>query len=349
MKSFTLNRVLFSAGALLLGIILLIWPSNSLYFLARFIGVFLAVGGVAAGVMYFQDHDSALKSILLVMALVMLICGAVIFLHPEELIKLIPTILGIMIVISGLINLGETFILSRSKYGRWWISLIIAVITIGCGIFIINKAFGLAALITRIAGGVLVFDGASHLWVTSRVYKSSKNTATTVEGSAVEVEPKAEDAAAAGTVSGGTASAAAGAQAQGTGATNAAQAGPASGGAPVAATSAPAAAASAPAGAQGTGATNAAGTSRKDSDSAKAETVQGTTDPAISAKPEAAESGKENHVPADTHSAKGQSDTEEQDDIPAYMRQVEQETDFLLYSSRNSNDGDNTGTGKAGQ
>lgn len=313
MKSFTLNRVLFSAGALLLGIILLIWPSNSLYFLARFIGVFLAVGGVAAGVMYFQDHDSALKSILLVMALVMLICGAVIFLHPEELIKLIPTILGIMIVISGLINLGETFILSRSKYGRWWISLIIAVITIGCGIFIINKAFGLAALITRIAGGVLVFDGASHLWVTSRVYKSSKNTATTVEGSAVEVEPKAEGAAAAGTVGGGTASAAAGAQAQ------------------------------------GTGATNAAGTSRKDSDNVKAETVQGTTDPAISAKPEAAESGKENHVPAYTHSAKGQSDTEEQDDIPAYMRQVEQETDFLLYSSRNSNDGDNTGTGKAGQ
>ncbi|MBQ8053879.1 MAG: DUF308 domain-containing protein [Lachnospiraceae bacterium] len=313
MKSFTLNRVLFSAGALLLGIILLIWPSNSLYFLARFIGVFLAVGGVAAGVMYFQDHDSALKSILLVMALVMLICGAVIFLHPEELIKLIPTILGIMIVISGLINLGETFILSRSKYGRWWISLIIAVITIGCGIFIINKAFGLAALITRIAGGVLVFDGASHLWVTSRVYKSSKNTATTVEGSAVEVEPKAEGAAAAGTVGGGTASAAAGAQAQ------------------------------------GTGATNAAGTLRKDSDSVKAETVQGTTDPAISAKPEAAESGKENHVPAYTHSAKGQSDTEEQDDIPAYMRQVEQETDFLLYSSRNSNDGDNTGTGKAGQ
>ena len=210
-------------------------------------------------------------------------------------------------------DLGETFILSRSKYGRWWISLIIAVITIGCGIFIINKAFGLAALITRIAGGVLVFDGASHLWVTSRVYKSSKNTATTVEGSAVEVEPKAEGAAAAGTVGGGTASAAAGAQAQ------------------------------------GTGATNAAGTSRKDSDNVKAETVQGTTDPAISAKPEAAESGKENHVPAYTHSAKGQSDTEEQDDIPAYMRQVEQETDFLLYSSRNSNDGDNTGTGKAGQ
>ena len=84
MKSFTLNRVIFSAGALFLGIILLIWPTGSIYFLAKFIGVFLAVGGFAAGVMYFQDHDSAMKSILLVLALVMLICGAVIFLHPRN-------------------------------------------------------------------------------------------------------------------------------------------------------------------------------------------------------------------------------------------------------------------------
>lgn len=197
MKSFTLNRVIFSAGALFLGIILLIWPTGSLYFLAKFIGVFLAVGGFAAGVMFFQDHDSAMKSILLVLALVMLICGAVIFLHPEELIKLIPTILGMMIVISGLINLGETFILSRSKYKKWWISLIIAVITIACGIFVINRALGLASLITRIAGGVLIFDGASHLWVTSRVYKSSKDKASTVEGSAVEVNPETNGAGAA--------------------------------------------------------------------------------------------------------------------------------------------------------
>ncbi len=197
MKSFTLNRVIFSAGALFLGIILLIWPTGSLYFLAKFIGVFLAVGGVAAGVMYFQDHDSAMKSILLVLALVMLICGAVIFLHPEELIKLIPTILGMMIVVSGLINLGETFILSRSKYKKWWISLIIAVITIACGVFVINRALGLASLITRIAGGVLIFDGASHLWVTSRVYKSSKEAASTVEGSAVEVKPETNGAGAA--------------------------------------------------------------------------------------------------------------------------------------------------------
>ena len=118
-----------------------------------------------------------MKSILLVMAAVMLICGVVIFLHPEELVKLIPTIMGILVMISGLINLGETFVLTRNKYGKWWISLIVSIVTIAAGIFLVRNAFNLASLITRIAGGILVFDGISDLWVVSRLSKASKDMA----------------------------------------------------------------------------------------------------------------------------------------------------------------------------
>lgn len=326
MKSFTLNRVIFSAGALFLGIILLIWPTGSLYFLAKFIGVFLAVGGVAAGVMYFQDHDSAMKSILLVLALVMLICGAVIFLHPEELIKLIPTILGMMIVVSGLINLGETFILSRSKYKKWWISLIIAVITIACGVFVINRALGLASLITRIAGGVLIFDGASHLWVTSRVYKSSKEAASTVEGSAVEVKPETNGAGAApagnspvGAGGGNPAGTVGGAQEAGgaaSAAASAAQAGPASGGM----TSGPTR--------EAANAVQEVGDIQKSSGHDNSE-VPGSN---------------ENHAPDNNLPVAGQTEINVTDDTPEYMRQVEQETDFQLYASQNPVQNDDSGS-----
>ena len=104
MKSFRLNRVIFSACAIVLGIVLLIWPERSLFIISKCIGVFLAGGGLAAAYMYYRDHDSAVRSVLLVLAAVMLICGAVIFMHPEELIKLIPTIVGILVMISGLIG-----------------------------------------------------------------------------------------------------------------------------------------------------------------------------------------------------------------------------------------------------
>lgn len=323
MKSFTLNRVIFSAGALFLGIILLIWPTGSLYFLAKFIGVFLAVGGVAAGVMYCQDHDSAMKSILLALALVMLICGAVIFLHPEELIKLIPTILGMMIVVSGLINLGETFILSRSKYKKWWISLIIAVITIACGVFVINRALGLASLITRIAGGVLIFDGASHLWVTSRVYKSSKEAASTVEGSAVEVKPETNGASAA-PAGNGPAGAGGGTQTAGGNTTGAAPAS-AGGGSPA-----------------GTvGEVQEAG--------GAASAAQEVSDIQKFAEPDKTEvpGSNENHAPDNNLPVAGQTEINVTDDTPEYMRQAEQETDFQLYASQNPIQNNDSGSGNS--
>jgi uncharacterized membrane protein HdeD (DUF308 family) len=190
MKSFTTNRIIFAVGAAVLGIILLIWPAASLIIMAKCIGALVAIGGLAAAYQFYKDHDSPAKSILLVMAAVMIICGVVIFLHPEELVKLIPMIMGILVLISGLINLGETFTLSKKRYSRWWLSLIIAVITIGAGLFLITRAFSLAALITRIAGGILLFDGLSDLWVISRVHKADKD-AQAVDVQAEEVKPEA--------------------------------------------------------------------------------------------------------------------------------------------------------------
>lgn len=190
MKSFTTNRIVFAIGASVLGIILLIWPGTSLIIMAKCIGAAVAIGGLFAAYQFFRDHDSAVKSLLLVMAAVMIICGVVIFLHPEELVKLIPMIMGILVLLSGIINLGETFTLSRQRYNRWWLSLIIAVLTIGAGIFLITRAFSLAALITRIAGGILLFDGLSDLWVISRVSRADKD-AQAVDVKAEEVKTEA--------------------------------------------------------------------------------------------------------------------------------------------------------------
>ena len=188
MKSFRTNRIIFAAGAMLIGIILLVWPSTSLLIMGKCVGAFLALGGLAAAFMFFRDHESATRSLLLVMAAVMLICGIVIFLHPQDLVKLIPTIMGILVMISGLINLGETFVLTRNKYGKWWISLIVSIVTIAAGIFLVRNAFNLASLITRIAGGILVFDGISDLWVVSRLSKSAslkEEEAAVISGASV--------------------------------------------------------------------------------------------------------------------------------------------------------------------
>lgn len=192
MKSYKTNRIIFSVGAVIIGIVLLIWPGTSLNIISRCIGIALAVGGLIAGGFFIKDHESLSRSFLLVMGVIMIICGVVIFLHPNDLVRLIPTILGVLVLVSGIVNLMETFTLSKRKYSKWWVSLIISLITIGAGIFLVKYAFDLVAIITRIAGGILLFDGVSDLWVTSRVLRASEES--TIDGVIVseENEPKNE-------------------------------------------------------------------------------------------------------------------------------------------------------------
>lgn len=325
MKSFRLNRVIFSACAIVLGIVLLIWPERSLFIISKCIGVFLAGGGLAAAYMYYRDHDSAVKSVLLVLAAVMLICGVVIFMHPEELIKLIPTIVGILVMISGLINLGETFILSRNKYGKWWISLIIAVITIVLGVFIINKAFSLAALITRIAGGVLIFDGASHIWVISRISKTASEAGSTVDGSAVQVNTEPADSGAA--------------QAK------ADAAGAAAGTRPEAGAAADQVKAES--------AHNAADPASSTSDTPEASEESTEPEKDTVSDPESGQNSRseansgESSVTGTAPPSREQDADDDEDSVPEYMMQAEQETDYLSYSNRNSLKNEEPGSGEA--
>ena len=177
MSSFKTNRLIFAISALIIGIILLIWPGTSLMIIGRCIGAVLAAGGIVAGFLFWKDHEAMSRTLLLVMAAVMLICGIVIVFHPEELVKLIPTIAGALAVLSGLINIGETFLLSRNKYGKWWISLVTAALKIAAGIFVIRNAFVLVETIARVAGGVMIFCGGSDLWVISRLFVAEKKAA----------------------------------------------------------------------------------------------------------------------------------------------------------------------------
>ena len=197
MSSFKTNRLIFAIGALIIGIILLIWPGASLMIIGRCIGAVLAAGGIVAAFLFWKDHEAMSRTLLLVMAAVMLICGIVIILHPDELVKLIPTIMGVLAVMSGLINIGETFLLNRKKYGKWWISLIVAALKIAAGVFVIRNAFSLVSIITRLAGGVMVFSGCSDLWVLSRLAYAEKKASEPADAPAAGTAPAAGDAAAA--------------------------------------------------------------------------------------------------------------------------------------------------------
>ena len=174
MRQLSGSRKIFALGSLILGVLLLIWPGSALRTAAYATGIVVMAGGIASILAHFRGRGRRLAGPLfsgfnLLMGIIVTLVGGWIFTNPEDFASIIPTALGYLIVISGIINLLETFSLSRARYKKWWVSLLAAVVTICMGLLLINHAFGIALTMVRLAGIFLLFNGISDIVILRRV------------------------------------------------------------------------------------------------------------------------------------------------------------------------------------
>lgn len=170
MSNFFRSRKIYAFGSLLLGVLLLLWPGSALRLASYVTGVVVMAGGITTLIAHSRNRRSrfglgagVFTSILVTFA------GIWIFLNPEDFASVIPTAIGYLIVLSGIVNLLETFSLSRARYKKWWVSLLAAVATIFMGMLMVNHAFGVASVMIRIVAVFLLFNGISNLWINKRV------------------------------------------------------------------------------------------------------------------------------------------------------------------------------------
>ncbi|MDO4284742.1 MAG: DUF308 domain-containing protein [Eubacteriales bacterium] len=186
-KKIKTNRVIATLIGIILGVVLLVWPESSLIVLCQAVGLALAFGGIVAVVLYFVNHDGLMFStVQLVFGVILAAIGIWIFARPARLVELVPTIIGLIVMINGIVDLSQTVTLGRQKYDKWWVSLIFAILTLVLGIVLIVKPFGIAAFITRVIGVVLIFNGLSDLWMISKISNDIKQMRQVIE--AVDVE-----------------------------------------------------------------------------------------------------------------------------------------------------------------
>lgn len=164
------SRKIYALGSLLLGVLLLLWPGNALRLASYVTGVIVMAGGITTLIGHSRNRGGGagfkagvFTSILVTFA------GIWIFLNPEDFASVIPTVIGYLMVLSGIVNLLETFSLSRARYKKWWVSLLAAVVTIFMGMLMVNHAFGIASIMIRIVAVFLLFNGISDLWINKRV------------------------------------------------------------------------------------------------------------------------------------------------------------------------------------
>lgn len=192
LKKIKANVIVSAFICIALGVILVVWPGLSVKVVCMAIGAVLVINGVSRLLNFIFGRDGSVFSQMnLVMGIIITVIGGWILLQPGTIIAMIPILVGIIIVIHGINNLQQSVSLCQSLYDKWWIALLLGIITIGFGVLLIFNPFAAVDTLIRFIGLFLIYDGASDIWIMSRVSKNVREArqemdALTVDGKEIE-------------------------------------------------------------------------------------------------------------------------------------------------------------------
>lgn len=187
------NFLVDAIALIVLGAVLIFLPGASLTLLTKVIGGVVTAAGVLSiiGSLVSKNQNVLTKNSSIGFGIVIAVVGIWIFINPHFFEAIIPVIAGVIMLFSGLMNLGESLSLARNHYGNWWFALILAILTVGAGAFLLFNPLKSMAYIVQIIGASFLYNGVSNLWIVSRVHKVDKVNRKEI----VDVESKVVDSA----------------------------------------------------------------------------------------------------------------------------------------------------------
>lgn len=188
LKKIKTNVVVSSALCVILGLVLVFRPGLSMRIVCTAVGVVLIVSGIMRMIAYFTARDGSLYSQAnLIFGIVLAVVGVWIVMKPDKVMAIIPIIVGIVIAIHGLHNLQQAAELWRDKYDRWWVALILGVLTVGFGVLLVYRPFAAIDTVVMMIGFFLIYDGLSNVWIVSRIYRNAKMMKQEMEAVDIEI------------------------------------------------------------------------------------------------------------------------------------------------------------------
>lgn len=167
------QMLLVNVALIILGILFMIFPENSIRTICYVAGAFLCVWGVYKLVVYFKDGIRDITSFGLAGGIGLIACGLLLFFRPDFVSNVSTVIFGLILLISGIIKIQQTVNVKVAKGKGWWMLLTVAIITLVAGLFALFFPFETKKILFIYIGVSLVVDGVlgmfGDLYYTSRL------------------------------------------------------------------------------------------------------------------------------------------------------------------------------------
>lgn len=189
LKGLKANYTVSAVLCMLFGLVLLIWPGTTTRIVCMLLGgVLLIYGGIQAAICLMSRERSFFSQGMLILGIILAVIGLWILLRPEMIIMAVPVIVGVLIVIHGVHNVIQALDLQKENYDKWWLALLFGILTVAFGGMLVYNPFEAVEVAVRMIGISLIYDGASDMWILSRVFRVKRHREKIIDGDYVDID-----------------------------------------------------------------------------------------------------------------------------------------------------------------
>jgi len=174
-----INAIIF----LILGLLLLIYPIESLNIGGYLIASILMLSGLSYIIRIIQNKGIETNGdiIYLIVSVLFIALSISIFVDPTWIIRMINVLVGIILIVNSIMNLINLFKYKKDRTTTWWIYTVLTSIIFVLGVVVIINPLFLVNIITRLEGATLIINSLMTLLLTRRISKLLKIENNTVK------------------------------------------------------------------------------------------------------------------------------------------------------------------------
>ncbi|MBR4457317.1 MAG: DUF308 domain-containing protein [Solobacterium sp.] len=149
------------------GIALLLYPGQIRQMFCDLFGIAMIVYGIINIVVYFMiDIRESLYRNDFSSGIIKILLGVMVIYHKEMFAQIIPFLLAIAIIASGFSKLQDGVDAARIGYPRSWMYVILAIISVGCGVVVLFDFIRDPDKLLQFSGAALLYSGLTDLFST---------------------------------------------------------------------------------------------------------------------------------------------------------------------------------------
>lgn len=188
------SSALVALVTIILGVVLVGWPDRSVSVICAILGGALLLCGLLYVIGCLVGKRRQTRSVFMIIPGVILAgLGVWLMTSSNTVIALIQYVFGAVVLFHGILDLQAAIALLTQRMSKWWIDLLLALLTFGLGFLILANPFGTFSALVILIGIALIYDGVSDLWLIWRLSRALRNVQLPPEEVVIETEGKEVD------------------------------------------------------------------------------------------------------------------------------------------------------------